>query len=115
MFIIHYCVFDTKGKSKVVFGDETVSPKVKSKFDMDLDNILIPKNKFHVYPKGMSNAVVCAQEPSLKVVSEVVSMPLVKECIAYHIRLKVQKINDSMVIRVIRPTENIVVSPLVLM
>ncbi|MFS8009658.1 hypothetical protein Hanom_Chr14g01287541 [Helianthus anomalus] len=43
------CHLDTKGKSKVVCGDETVSPKVKSKFDMDLDNFLIPKNKFRVH------------------------------------------------------------------
>ncbi|KAJ0490934.1 hypothetical protein HanHA300_Chr12g0461271 [Helianthus annuus] len=43
------CHLDTKGKSKVVCGDETVSPKVKSKFDMDLDNFLIPKNKFRLH------------------------------------------------------------------
>ncbi|KAJ0435587.1 putative nucleic acid-binding, replication factor A [Helianthus annuus] len=30
---------DTKGKSKVLCGDETVSPKGKIKLDMDLDNI----------------------------------------------------------------------------
>ncbi|KAJ0681398.1 hypothetical protein HanPI659440_Chr16g0635461 [Helianthus annuus] len=39
---------DPKGKAKVV-GDESLSSKVKSKFEMDLDNFLIPKNKFHVY------------------------------------------------------------------
>ncbi|KAJ0492577.1 hypothetical protein HanIR_Chr12g0576451 [Helianthus annuus] len=33
------CHFDSNGKSKVVSGDETVSPKGKSKLDMDLDNI----------------------------------------------------------------------------
>ncbi|KAF5804003.1 hypothetical protein HanXRQr2_Chr06g0278021 [Helianthus annuus] len=43
------CHLDTKEKSKVVCGDETVSPKVKSKFDMDLDNFLIPKNKFRLH------------------------------------------------------------------
>ncbi|KAF5756937.1 putative transcription factor B3-Domain family [Helianthus annuus] len=54
----------------------------------------------------MSNVVVCDQELSFKVVSEVVSMPLVKECIAYRTRSKVPKINDSMVIEIIRPAEN---------
>ncbi|KAJ0455929.1 hypothetical protein HanRHA438_Chr15g0708431 [Helianthus annuus] len=33
------CHFDTKGKSKVVCGDQTVHPKVLSNVDMDLDNI----------------------------------------------------------------------------
>ncbi|KAJ0430022.1 putative transcription factor B3-Domain family [Helianthus annuus] len=32
-------LFDTNGNSKVVSGDETVSPKGKSKLDMDFDNI----------------------------------------------------------------------------
>ncbi|KAJ0441203.1 hypothetical protein HanIR_Chr16g0795011 [Helianthus annuus] len=33
------CHFDTKGKSKVVCGDQIVHPKVLSNVDMDLDNI----------------------------------------------------------------------------
>ncbi|KAM0010707.1 hypothetical protein Hdeb2414_s0070g00772381 [Helianthus debilis subsp. tardiflorus] len=39
---------DPKGKAKVV-GDESLFSKVKSMFEMDLDNFLIPKNKFHLY------------------------------------------------------------------
>ncbi|KAF5786783.1 putative transcription factor B3-Domain family [Helianthus annuus] len=33
------CDFDTKGKSKVVCGDQTVHPKVLTNVDMDLNNI----------------------------------------------------------------------------
>ncbi|MFS7993859.1 hypothetical protein Hanom_Chr12g01099021 [Helianthus anomalus] len=39
---------EPKGKANVV-GDENESSKVMSKFEMDLDNFLILKNKFHVY------------------------------------------------------------------
>ncbi|MFS7912064.1 putative transcription factor B3-Domain family [Helianthus anomalus] len=44
---------DPKGKTKVV-GDENQTSKVKTKFEMDLDNFLIPKNKSHVDPKGIT-------------------------------------------------------------
>ncbi|KAF5763122.1 hypothetical protein HanXRQr2_Chr15g0676651 [Helianthus annuus] len=37
-----------KGK-QVLFYDENLSSKVKSKFEMDLDKFLIPNNKSHVY------------------------------------------------------------------
>ncbi|KAJ0514881.1 hypothetical protein HanHA300_Chr10g0374531 [Helianthus annuus] len=39
---------DPKGKSNVVVN-ENLTLKVKSKFEMDLDKFLIPKNKSHVY------------------------------------------------------------------
>ncbi|MFS7964580.1 hypothetical protein Hanom_Chr08g00752021 [Helianthus anomalus] len=39
---------DPKGITNVVV-DKNQTLKVKSKFEMDLDKILIPKNKSHVY------------------------------------------------------------------
>ncbi|KAJ0624094.1 putative transcription factor B3-Domain family [Helianthus annuus] len=77
------CHLNTKGKSKVVCGDETVSPKVKSKFDMDLDNFLIPKNKFRLHK--LSN----------------------NSHIAYRTRLNVSRKNECVVIDIMKPSENI--------
>ncbi|KAJ0470726.1 putative transcription factor B3-Domain family [Helianthus annuus] len=79
------CHMDTKGKSKVVCGDETVSPKVKSKFDMDLDNFLIPKNKFRLHKLSKNSHI------------------------AYRTRLNVLRKNECVVIDIVKPSENITV------
>ncbi|KAJ0832607.1 hypothetical protein HanPSC8_Chr15g0680651 [Helianthus annuus] len=83
---IFYKFLDTKGKSKVVCGDETVSPKVKSKFDMDLDNFLIPKNKFRLHKLSKNSHI------------------------AYRTRLNVSRKNECVVIDIMKPSENITVS-----
>ncbi|KAJ0447820.1 hypothetical protein HanLR1_Chr17g0668191 [Helianthus annuus] len=79
------CHLDTKGKSKVVCGDEIVSPKVKSKFDMDLDNFLIPKNKFRLHELSKNSHI------------------------AYRTRLNVSRKNECVVIDIMKPSENITV------
>ncbi|KAJ0795759.1 hypothetical protein HanPI659440_Chr04g0154191 [Helianthus annuus] len=47
---------DPKVKTNVV-GDKNQASKVKSKFEIDLDNFFIPKNKSHVDPKWKTNVV----------------------------------------------------------
>ncbi|KAJ0453198.1 hypothetical protein HanHA300_Chr15g0587621 [Helianthus annuus] len=79
------CHLDTKGKSKVVCGDEIVSPKVKSKFDMDLDNFLIPKNKFRLHELSKNSHIT------------------------YRTRLNVSRKNECVVIDIMKPSENITV------
>ncbi|MFS7956512.1 hypothetical protein Hanom_Chr07g00655471 [Helianthus anomalus] len=69
---------DPKGKSKFVFGDETVSPKVDPKVKSKVvvgDKGLSTK----VELKGKSNAFVCDQNLSPHVVSQVIRMPLAEE------------------------------------
>ncbi|KAM0071137.1 hypothetical protein Hdeb2414_s0001g00021461 [Helianthus debilis subsp. tardiflorus] len=77
------CHLDTKGKSKVVCGDETVSPKVKSKFGMDLDNFLIPKNKFRLHELSKNSHI------------------------AYRTPLNVSRKNECVVIDIMKPSENV--------
>ncbi|KAJ0792904.1 putative transcription factor B3-Domain family [Helianthus annuus] len=84
---------DPKGKAKVV-GDESLSSKVKSMFEMDLDNFLIPKNKFHVYtvdPRGKSNVFACDRSLSSKVVSDVKRMPFVGDTLKSSPKVDVDK------------------------
>uniref|UniRef100_A0A251USQ3 Putative DNA-binding pseudobarrel domain-containing protein n=1 Tax=Helianthus annuus TaxID=4232 RepID=A0A251USQ3_HELAN len=75
------CHLDTKGKSKVVCGDETVSPK----FDMNLDNFLIPKNIFRLHKLSKNSHI------------------------AYRTRLNVSRKNECVVIDIMKPSENITV------
>ncbi|KAJ0578159.1 putative transcription factor B3-Domain family [Helianthus annuus] len=75
------CHLDTKGKSKVVCGDETVSPK----FDMNLDNFLIPKNIFRLHKLSKNSHI------------------------AYRTRLNVSRKNECVVIDMMKPSENITV------
>ncbi|MFS7888450.1 putative transcription factor B3-Domain family [Helianthus anomalus] len=79
------CHLDTKGMSKVVCGDETVSPKVKSKFDKDLDNFLITKNKFRLHELSKNSHI------------------------AYRTRLNVSRKNECVVIDIMKPSENVTV------
>ncbi|KAM0048876.1 hypothetical protein Hdeb2414_s0008g00279411 [Helianthus debilis subsp. tardiflorus] len=75
------CHLDTKGKPKVVCGDETVSPK----FDMNLDNFLIPKNIFRLHKLSKNSHI------------------------AYRTRLNVSRKNECVVIDIMKPSENITV------
>ncbi|KAM0027529.1 putative transcription factor B3-Domain family [Helianthus debilis subsp. tardiflorus] len=103
------CHFDTKAKSKVVCVDETISPKVKSKSNMDLDNFLIPNNKLHVHTmsldtKGKSK-VICGDET----VSPKVDIDL--DNIAYRTRSNFPSMNECVDIDVTKPFENLSVKP----
>ncbi|KAM0036308.1 hypothetical protein Hdeb2414_s0014g00424901 [Helianthus debilis subsp. tardiflorus] len=107
------CHFDMNGKSKVVCGDETVSPKVKSKSDMDLDNFLIPKNKLHVHTmsldtKGKSN-VLCGDETISPKGKSKLDMDL--DNIAYRTRSNFHSKNECVDIDMMKPTEKISVKP----
>ncbi|KAJ0459105.1 putative transcription factor B3-Domain family [Helianthus annuus] len=107
------CHFDTKGKSKVVCGNETVSPKVKSKSDMDLDNFLTPKNKLHVHTmsldtKGKSK-VLCGDETVSPKGKSKLDMDL--DNIAYRTRSNFHCKNECVDIDMIKPGENISVKP----
>ncbi|KAJ0948713.1 hypothetical protein HanRHA438_Chr01g0030761 [Helianthus annuus] len=100
------------GKSKVVCGDETVSPKVKSKSDMDLDNFLIPKNKLHVHTmsldtKGKSK-VLCGDETVSPKGKSKLDMDL--DNIAYRTRSNFHSKNECVDIDMMKPAENISVS-----
>ncbi|KAJ0603955.1 putative transcription factor B3-Domain family [Helianthus annuus] len=87
---------DPKGKAKVV-GDESVPSKVKSIFEMDVDNFLIPKNKFHVY----------TAMPKRKAVRSVSD----NSHIAYRTRSNVSRRNECVVIDIMKPAEDITAKP----
>ncbi|MFS7978711.1 hypothetical protein Hanom_Chr10g00918651 [Helianthus anomalus] len=102
---------DPKGKSKIVFGQESVSLKVHSKV----------KSKFYVGDKGLPTKVeqkgkstdfVCGQNLSSHVVSQCKPKPKVSTSftstshMAYRTRSKVPKLDDCMLLQEITPTEN---------
>ncbi|KAM0044733.1 putative transcription factor B3-Domain family [Helianthus debilis subsp. tardiflorus] len=76
------CHLDTKGKSKVAV---VMKLFLQSKFDMNLDNFLIPRNIFRLHKLSKNSHI------------------------AYRTRLNVSRKNECVVIDIMKPSENITV------